>query len=201
MKQTITQPNVGRAILPALYMLLVLHVSAQGTQPTLVNAMDSIGDALNNRGAVSWTETFPSLIGLSYKTTGNLKDVKADASACSLSWTSVYTSSEGDKLVETVLVRLAMLSSVRMQPYSTYLQSQTEYKFEVSPEIYIVEINTDAPLNRHRNFYHKNKLKSETKPPSDRIARIVFADEQTANKVADGIRQAANSCKASKSGP
>jgi len=94
-----------------------------------------------------------------------------------------------------------MLPSVRMQPYSTYLQSQTEYKFEVSPEIYIVEIKTDAPLERQRNFYHKNKLKSEAKPPSDRLARIVFADEQTANKVVDGIHQAANFCKTSKPGP
>ena len=161
--------------------------------------MSSIGNALNNRGAVSWTETFPSLIGLSYRITGNLKEVTADPTACSLRWTNVYTSSEDDKLVETILVRLQMISSVRVQPYSTYLKSQTEYKFEVSPEIYIVEIETDAPFERHRDLYHKNKLKSETKPPSDHVARIVFADEQTANKVMDGIREAANSCKASKS--
>jgi hypothetical protein len=199
MKQAITNRNIRRGILPAFYLLFALHLSAHGAQPALVNTMSSIGNALNNRGAVSWTETFPSLLGLSYKITGNLKEVTADPSACSLRWTSVYTSSEDDKLVETILVRLEMISSVRVQPYSTYLKSQTEYKFEVSPEIYIVEIETDAPFERHRDLYHKNKLKSETKPPSDRVARVVFADEQTANKVMDGIREAANSCKASRS--
>jgi hypothetical protein len=201
MKQAITKSNIRRGVLPAFYLLFALHLSAQGTQPTLVNTMSSIGNALNSRGAVSWTETFPSLIGLSYQISGNLKEVTADPSACSLKWTNVYTSSEGDKLVETVLLRLGMISSVRVQPYSTYLKSQTEYKFEVSPEIYIVEIETDAPFERHREFYHKNKLKPETKPPSDRLARVVFANEQAANTVMDGIRQAANSCKASKASP
>ena len=70
--------------------------------------------------------------------------------------------SSDDKLVEAVLVRLEMLSSARVQPYSEYLQSQTENKFEVSPAIYIVEMKTNAPLERHRNLYHKNKLKSDT---------------------------------------
>lgn len=201
MKQTIKKPNARRGVLPALYMLFVLHLSAQGTQSTPVNTISSIGDALNSRGAVSWTETFPSLLGLSYQVSGNLKEVTADPSACSLKWTNVYTSSENDKLVETVLIRLGTISSVRVQPYSTYLKSQTEYKFEVSPEIYIVEVETDAPFERHRELYHKNKLKSEPKPPSDRVARVVFANEQAANTVMDGIRQAANSCKASKASP
>ena len=99
------------------------------------------------------------------------------------------------------LVKLEMLSSVRVQLYSEYLQSQTEDKFEVSPAIYIIEMKTNAPLERHRNLYHKSKLKSDTRQPSALVARIVFADEQTADKVADGIRQAAKSCEGSKSSP
>ena len=195
-----TRPNSRPGILTTLWLLFALGALAQSTESTLVNTMNSIANALNSRGTVSWTETFPSLLGLSYTMTSNVKEVNADSSACSLRWTSVYTSSD-DKLVETDLVRLEMLSSVRVQPYSKYLQSQTENKFDVSPEIYIVEMKTDAPLERHRNLYHKNRLKSDTKPPSDREARIVFADEQTANEVVDRVRQAANSCKASKSSP
>jgi len=195
-----TRPNNRWEILTALWLLFALRALAQGTEPTLVNTMNSMANALNSRGTISWTETFPGLLGISYTITSNLKEVNADSSACSLRWTSVYTSSD-DKLVEAVLVRLEMLSGVRVQPYSEYLQSQTENKFEVSPAIYIVEMKADAPLERHRNLYHKNKLKSDTKPPSALVARIVFTDEQTANKVADGIRQAAKSCKASKSSP
>ena len=186
-----------RGILTALWLLTALRLLAQGTE--LVNAMNSIANALNSRGTISWTESFPNLVGLSYTITSNLKEVNADSSACSLRWTSVYTSSD-DKLVETNLVRLEMLSSVRVRPYSEYLQSQTQNKFDVSREIYIVEMQTDAPLERHRNLYHKNKLKPDSKPPNDRKAGIVFADEQNANKVVDAIRQAAQACKASKSG-
>jgi hypothetical protein len=38
-------------------------------------------------------------------------------------------------------------------------------KIEVSPDVYVVDMKTEGPLERHRELYHKNKLKSETKPP------------------------------------
>jgi hypothetical protein len=199
MKQTMTRQNDRRATLTALWFLLVLHAPAQGTESTLVNTMNFIANALNSRGTISWTEELPDVFGARYTMTSNLAEVNADSSACSLGWTSVYTSS-GDKLVETNLVRLEMVSSVRVQPYSEYVQSEAQYKVEVSPETYIVEMKTDAPLTRHRELFHKEKLKSETKLPSDREARIVFSDEQTANKIMDGIRQAAKSCREAKSG-
>lgn len=194
-----TTPIDRRGILTALWLLLVLHVSAQGTKPTLVNTMNSIANALNSRGTVSWTETLPEIFGASYTVTSSLSEVNADSSACSLRWTTVYTSSD-DKLVESFLVRLEIVSSARVQSLSEYRQSQAVQKIEVSPEIYVVEMKTDAPLARHREFYHKNKLKQEKELPSDREARIIFADEQAANKVVDGIREAARSCREIKSG-
>jgi hypothetical protein len=61
-------------------------------------------------------------------------------------------------------------------------------------------MKTDAPLTRQRELFHKDKLKSEAKLPSDLEARIVFSDEQTADKIMDSIRQAAKSCREAKSG-
>lgn len=187
----------GLCVLTVSWLLLVHPVLGQGTESTLANTMNFIANALNNRGNISWTETMPEVFGASYTITSSLTAVNADSSACSLSWTSVYTSSE-DKLVETDLVRLEMVSSVRVQPYSEYRKPEWVQKVEVSPETYVLVMKTDAPLARHRELYHKNKLKSETKLPSDREGTIVFADEQTADKVADGIRQAAKSCRESK---
>jgi hypothetical protein len=120
--------------------------------------MTSIANALNDRGTISWTETLPEIFGASYRITSSLKDVSADSSPCSLKWTSVYTSSD-DKLIETYLVRLEMVSSVRVQPLSEYKQSQAVQKLEVSPEFYVLVIKTDAPLESHRELSHKNKLK------------------------------------------
>ena len=185
--------SVGKLILSALCFLVALHVSAQGTELSLVNTMNLVANALTSRGVLSWTETLPDIFGASYKMNSSLTEVNADPSACSLSWKSIYTSSS-DKLIETYLVRLESVSSTRVQPYAEYRQSESEQKVEVSPEIFVVEIKTEAPLTRNRELYHGNKLKSETKLPSDREARVVFADEQIAKKVADGISQAAKSC-------
>ena len=195
-----TRSNDRWGILTALCFLLALHVSAQDTEPTLANTMNSIANALNSRGTISWTETLPEIFGASYTVTSSLSEVNADSSACSLRWTSVYTSSD-DKLVETSLVRLEIVSSAQVRSLSEYRRSQAVQKIQVSPEIYAVEMKSDAPLARHRALYHKNKLKKETNVPNDREARIAFSDEQTAKKVADGIRQAAKSCKELKSGP
>jgi len=192
-----TRRSRGLFVLTVSWLLLVHHVAGQGTESTLANTMNFIANALNSRGNISWTETLPEVFGASYTITSSLTAVNADSSACSLSWTSVYTSSK-DKLVETYLVRLEIVSSVRVQPYSVYMKPEWEQKVEVSPETYVVVMKTDAPLARHRELYHNNKLKSETKLPSDREARIVFADEQTANKVADGIRQATKPCREDK---
>jgi hypothetical protein len=183
----------------APWILLVLPVSGQGADSSLVSTMNFIANALNSRGAISWTETLPEVFGASYSISGSLTEVKADSSACSLGWTSVYTASN-DKLIETYLVKLEMVSSARAEPYSEYRKREWVQKVEVSPETYVIVVRTDIPLERHSELYHNNKLKTEPKLPDDHEARVVFADEQTANKVADGIRQAAKSCRESKPG-
>lgn len=183
-------------VLAASWLSFVLAVPGQSTE-TLANTMTSISSALSSRGAISWTETMPEIFGATYSTTNNLSEVNADSSACSLGWTSVYTASN-DKLVETFLLKLGAVSSARVETYSEYRQHEWVQKVEVSPETYVVVMNTDAPLEKHRELYHNNKLKPESKPPSNREARILFSDEQTANKVADGIREAAKSCRESK---
>jgi hypothetical protein len=181
-----TRSNDRLGILTALCFLPALHLSAQGTEPTLVNTMTSIANALNSRGTISWTEELPEIFGASYTLTSSLSEVNVDPSECSLRWTSVYTSSD-DKLVETYSVRLERISSARVHPLSEYRQSEAVQKVEVSPEMYVVVMKTDAPLERHRDLYHKGKLKKETKLPNDREAGIVFSGEQTADKVSDGI--------------
>jgi hypothetical protein len=161
--------------------------------------MKFIANTLNGRGTISWKEELPEVFGASYTITSNLRDVNADSSACSLGWTNVYTSSD-DRLVETYWVRLELVSSVRVQPYSEYRRSDFQQKVDVSPETYVMAMKADAPLQRQRELFHKNKLKSEPKLPSDREARIVFSDEQTADKIMDSIRQAAKSCREAKPG-
>ena len=54
-----TRPSDRRGILTALWFLLALHVSAQGTESTRANTMNSIANALNSRGTISWTEDIP----------------------------------------------------------------------------------------------------------------------------------------------
>jgi hypothetical protein len=194
-----TGRNRALGVLTGSWLLFVLAAPGQGTELTVANTMTSISNALSSRGTISWTETMPEIFGVSYTTTNSLSEVNADSSACSLSWTSVFTASN-DKLIESFLVKLGAVSSARVETYSEYRQHEWVQKVEVSPETYVVVMNTDAPLERHRQLYHNNKLKPESKLPSDREARILFLDEKTANKVADGIREAAKSCRESKPG-
>jgi len=162
--------------------------------------MKSIANALNDRGKISWTEELPEVFGVSYTITSSLSEVKADATACSVSWKGVYTSSD-DKLIETYLLKLAMVSGVRVQPYSEYRKSQAAQKVEISPETYVVLIKNDDPLAKHREFYHKNKLKSEPESPDDQEARVLMPDEQTANRLRDAILRVSKFCAAKKSDP
>jgi hypothetical protein len=164
------------------------------------DTMNFIADALNNRGTISWTETIPDLIGASYTISGSLTKVNADSSACSLGWTSVYTSSD-DRMIETYSVNLGTVSNVDVQPYSLYRKSAFQLKFEVSPETYVVVMKTDAPLSGSRQSYRKNKPKSQTEVWNNREARLQFLDEQTANTVGDRIRHAAKICAAARSAP
>jgi hypothetical protein len=157
--------------------------------------MNSIANTLSSRGTVSWAETVPDLFGASYTMNSSLTKVNADSTACSLSWASVYTSSDS-KVIETYSVNLATVSDVSVQPYSEYRKSDYRLKFEVSPETYVVVMKADAPLTGSRESYSKNKLKSQTKLPKDREARLLLSDEQTAKTVSDSIRHAAKICAA-----
>jgi hypothetical protein len=191
----------GSCILGLLTVLLVLQTSGQGTTPTLADTMKLIANAFNSRETISWKETIPDLLGANYTVTSSKPtEVNADPSSCSLAWTSVYTSSD-DKLVESFLIKLGTVTSVVVQPYSQYRQSAMQYKFEVSPETYVVLVNTDVPVAGEREQFHKDKLKSKPKPLNDREARVVFADVQTANTVAGSIRRAVEMCPATRSGP
>src|SRR5262252_4212910 len=172
-------------VLTALLFVLLLQVSGQGTEPTLQDTMNFIANGLNSRGTISWTETIPDVFGASYAMMSSLTDVNANPSECSLKWTNVYTSSD-DKMVETYLVNLGAVTNVGVEPYSQYRKSDLQFKFEVSPETYVVVMKTDAPLPGNRDWYHKSKLKSEKKLSNE--ARLQFSDEQTANTVSDRIR-------------
>jgi hypothetical protein len=185
-------------VLTALWFVFLLQISGQGTEPTLQDTMNFLANALNSRGTISWTETIPDVFGASYAINSSLTDVNANPSACSLKWTSVYTSSD-DKMVETYMVNLGTVSTVGVEPYSQYRKSDFRFKFEVSPETYVVVMKTDAPLQGNRDTYHKSKLKSETKLSNE--ARLLFSDDQTANTVSDRIRHAAKICRATRSGP
>jgi hypothetical protein len=178
--------------------VLLLQVSGQGTEPALQDAMNFIANALNSRGTISWTESFPDLFGASYAMNSSLTDVNANPSECSLKWTNVYTSSD-DKMVETYSVNLGAVSNIHVEPYSQYRKSDFQYKFEVSPETYVVVMKTDGPLPGDREAYHKSKLKSKKKLSNE--ARLLFSDDQTANTVSDRIRGAAKICRATRSGP
>jgi len=66
-------------------------------------------------------------------------------------------------MVETYLVNFGTVSKVGVEPYSQYRKSDFQFKFEVSPETYVVVMKTDAPLPGNRESYHKSKLKSKKK--------------------------------------
>ena len=185
-------------VLTAPWFVLLLQVSGQRTESTLQDTMIFIANALNSRGTISWTETIPDVFGASYTMNSSLTDVDANPSACSLKWTSVYTSSD-DKMVETYSVNLGTVSNVSVKPYSQYRKSDLQFKFEVSPETYVVLMKTDAPLPGNRETYHKSKLKSKAKLSNE--ARLLFSNDPTANAVSDRIRHAAKVCRATRSGP
>jgi hypothetical protein len=182
-------------ILAALCFVLVLQASGQDTQPTLENTMNFIASTLNNRGTISWVT---NLNGATFTTTNSLEQINADSSTCSLGWTSVDTESR-NKTVQTHSVKLQTVSSVDVQSYSRS-KSSREWEIRASPEIYLVEMKTNAPIAGHSQSYKKDKSKSHTKLPNDREAKIEFSDEQTANRVAHAIRQAASLCGKTRSG-
>ena len=185
-------------VLTAPLFVLLLQVSGQSTEPTLQEEMNFIANALNSRGTISWTETIPDLFGASFTMNSALTDVNANASECSLKWTSVYTSSE-DKMIETYLLNLKTVSNVGVEPYSQYRKSDIQFKFEVSPETYVVVMKTETPLPGNQELYHKSKLKSKKELSNE--ARLLFSDVQTAKTVSDRIRHAAKICHATRSGP
>jgi len=184
--------------LTAALFVLSLQVSGQGTEPPLQDTMNFIANALNSRGTISWTETIPDVFGASYTINSSLTDVTANSSECSLKWISVYTSSD-DKMVETYLVNLGTVSHVGVEPYSRYRRSDFQFKFEVSPETYVVVMKTDATLPGNKESYHKSQLKSKKKLSNE--ARLLFSDDQTANTVSNRIRHAAKICRATRSSP
>jgi hypothetical protein len=159
-------------VLMILWFVLPLQISGQNTELTLQDTMNFIVNALNSRGTISWTETFETdMLGFSFTMNSSLSDVNADSPACSLKWTSVYTSSE-DRLVESYLVNLGIVSDVSVVPYSKYRKLDYQHKFEVSPETYVLLMRTDVPLAGNKELYHKNKLKSKTKLPNESEAPI-----------------------------
>ena len=184
------------ALLTALWLSVQLQGSGQVAEPTLEDNLNFIANTLNSRRSISWTEELPDLFGASYSITNSVSEVKTDATACSMSWKNVFTSSN-DKIVEMYSLRLAMVSGVRVQPTSEYVRAQSVYAVTVSPETYIVLIRTEDSQARHREFYRKNKLMPEpTKPPDAHEAKVLLADEQTANRITDAIRRASQLCAA-----
>ncbi len=180
-------------ILMWLALLLAFHVSAQSIQPTLERAMTFIANTLNGRGIVSWTTIIDNMGGAKYTTTNSLAEVDADPSTCSLAWTNIEIESH-DKTVDTYLVQLQAVSGIEVQSYSRTNASQNEWKTRFSPETYLVQIKTSTAIRGQRQSYKKDKLKSKTSLPNDHEAKIQFADEQTASRVADSIREAAGLC-------
>jgi hypothetical protein len=180
-------------ILMWLALLLAFHVSAQSTQPTLERTMTFIANTLNSRGIVSWTTTIDNMAGAKYTTTNSLAQVNADPSTCSLAWTNIKIESRY-KTVDTYLVQLKDVSGIDVQSYSRIMASQSEWKSRVSPETYLVQIKTSTAIRGQRQSYQKDKLKSKASLPNDHVAKIRFADDQTATRVADAIRQAAGLC-------
>jgi len=184
------------ALLTALWLSVQLQGSGQVAEPTLEDNLNFIANTLNSRRSISWTEELPDLFGASYSITNSVSEVKTDATACSMSWKNVFTSSN-DKLIEMYSLRLAMVSGVRVQPTSEYEQAHFVQTVTVSPETYIVLIRTEDSQARHREFYCKNKLKPEpTKPPDAHEAKVLLADKQTANRIKDAIRRASQLCAA-----
>jgi hypothetical protein len=74
------------------------------------------------------------------------------------------------------------------------MASQSEWKSRVLPETYLVRIKTSTEIRGGRQSYQKDKLKSKASLPNNHEAKIRFADEQTATRVADAIHQAAGLC-------
>jgi hypothetical protein len=176
-----------------LALVLAFHVSAQSIQPELERTMTFIANTLNSRGIISWTTAIDNMAGAKYTTTNSLAQVNADPSTCSLAWTNTKIES-GYKTVDTYLVQLQAVSSIDVQSYSRIMASQSEWKSRVSPETYMVQIKTGTAIRGQRQSYQKDKLKSKASLPNDHEAKIRFADEQTATKVANAIRQSAGLC-------
>jgi hypothetical protein len=182
------------SILMLLPLLLAFHVSAQDIQPTLEETTTFISNTLNSRGIVSWTTTAVNMAGAKWTTTNSLEQVNADPSTCSLGWTNSKIESH-NRTVDTYLLRSQAVSRVDVKSYSKKVASQkSEWKLELSPDTYLVQIRTTAAIRGYRQSYYKDKLKSKASLPNDHEANIQFADEQTATRVADAIRQAAGLC-------
>jgi hypothetical protein len=180
-------------ILVWLALLLALHVSAQSIQPTLEDTMTFIANTLNSRGIVSWTTTDQDLGGAKWTTTNSLAQVNADPATCSLAWTNIKMQSS-DKTVETYLVQLRAVSGVTVQSHSRSSALQSGDKLQFSPDTYLIQIKTTTAISGHRQSYKKDKLKSTANLQNVHAAEIQFADEQTAARVAEAIRQAAGLC-------
>lgn len=181
-------------ILVWLTMLLALHPSAQSMQSTLEDTMTFIANTLNGRGIVSWTTSAPAMAGAKWTTDDSLAQINAAPSSCSLGWTNVETVAS-DKTMTTYLVQLRAVSGVTVQSYSRSMASQSsEWKLRFSPETYLIQIKTATAINGHIQSYKKGKLKSTATLPNDHVADLQFADEQTATRVAEAIRQAAGLC-------
>src|SRR5271157_58955 len=181
------------SILMWVALLLALHVSAQSVQPALKETMTFIANTLNSRGIISWTTNIDQMAGYKYTSTNSLAQVNADPSTCSLAWTSITTVSP-DKTVDTYLVRLQDVAGVGVQPYSRYQATQSDWKQRFSPDTYLTQIKMTTAIRGQRQSYKKDKLKSKKNLPLDHLANIRFADEQTATRVADALRQVAGLC-------
>ena len=186
-------------VLVWLTLLPTFHVSAQSTQSKLEDTMTLIANALNSRGIVSWTTTAQDLFGAKWTTTNSLTEVNADPATCSLAWTSIKIQSP-DKTVETYSVQLQTVSGVSVQSRSRSRATQdSSSNLQFSPDTYLIQIKTTRAISGHSQLYKKDKLKSKANLPNYHAAEITFADEQTATRVADAIRQAAGLCGATQS--
>ena len=159
----------------------------------LKDTMTFIANILNSRGIISWTTAIDAMSGAKYTSSNSLEQVSADPSTCSLAWTNVTTVST-DKTVDTYLLQLRDVSSVDVQLYSRCAATQTSWNPRFLPDTYLAQIKTTTAIRGQRESYKKNKLKAKASLPHDHLANIRFADEQTATRVADAIRQAAGLC-------
>lgn len=182
-------------ILIWLALLLAFRVSGQSIQPTLERTMTFIANTLNSRGIVSWTTTIDNMVGAKYKSTNSLEQVNADPSTGSLAWTNIEIEVDSHhKTVDTYLVQLQAVLDIDVQSYSRNMASEDQWKTRFSPETYLVQIRTSTAILGQRQSYQKDKLQSKTSLPNNHEAKIQFADEQTADGLAEAIRQAAGLC-------